>query len=90
VSASDGIFADRCVVLASDRILPVLAALRRSALFEMGNTRVIAAVYGPREVIPRSLLISVVPCTCGIGHAHACLWKCSLEGIFIYWSSCDP
>lgn len=32
-------------------LIRILFALRRSALFEMGNTRVIAAVYGPREVI---------------------------------------
>ncbi|RLN00463.1 hypothetical protein C2845_PM06G01890 [Panicum miliaceum] len=43
--------ADGCLVLASDRILPVLAALHRSALFEMGNTRVIAAVQNKGQQV---------------------------------------
>ena len=38
-------------------IFVVVVALCRSALFEMGNTRVIAAVYGPREVIPLILFV---------------------------------
>jgi ribonuclease PH len=39
-------------VLAFDRFCRrLLLCALRSALFEMGNTRVIAAVYGPREVI---------------------------------------
>ena len=53
--------ADGGTALAFDRFCCffffVVVALCRSALFEMGNTRVIAAVYGPREVIPLILFV---------------------------------
>lgn len=31
-----------------------------SAVFEMGNTKVIAAVYGPREVSPPTFFIIII------------------------------
>jgi hypothetical protein len=57
----------------------VFVALRRSALFEMGNTRVIAAVYGPREVIPVILLVYL-----GVhqSHVHCVFEEMPLRGGF--------
>lgn len=67
-------------MLAFDRIL---LSLRRSALFEMGNTRVIAAVYGPREVIPLDpLLLLVCFRVHVIGHAHGMFEEMLLTGEF--------
>lgn len=48
------------MVLAFDPIALVFVRLRRSALFEMGNTMVIAAVYGPREVVALPTLITLI------------------------------
>jgi len=47
----------RSLLIVSAVFFFVVVALCRSALFEMGNTRVIAAVYGPREVIPLILFV---------------------------------
>lgn len=43
----------------------ILPAVDGSSLFELGNTRVLATVYGPREVYPHiTLLYSILTNSC--------------------------
>jgi ribonuclease PH len=49
--------------------MDALAVMHFSCLFEMGNTRVIDAAYGPREV-DSPTLIGVVLYTCVIRHGQ--------------------